>query len=128
MVFRLRQNPGDQRSQTGLYCLNTNPFAIFDPRGFGAAEKPIFQVVWVYINAQLSALFWDDWVAGKAEMLQLSEVADRIWDHCDLVVGKVEQLQLSESADIWDRCDLVAGKSEPPQLSESTDLIWDHCD
>ena len=29
LVFGLRENPGDQRSQTGLYCLNTNPFAIF---------------------------------------------------------------------------------------------------
>jgi len=37
-----------ERSQTGLYCLNTNPFAIFDPREFIAkAQKPIFQVVWV---------------------------------------------------------------------------------
>src|SRR3990172_7161087 len=42
LVFRLRQNPGDQRSQTGLYCLNTNPFAIFDPREFSRGPKTNF--------------------------------------------------------------------------------------
>ena len=42
LVFRLRQNPGDQRSKTGLYCLNTNPFAIFDPRELSRGPKTNF--------------------------------------------------------------------------------------
>jgi len=43
---------------------------------------------------------------GKVEVPQLSESADLIWDHCDLVAGKVEHMQLSEIADrIWDLSD-----------------------
>ena len=56
---KLVQTP--ERSQTGLYCLNTNPFAIFDPREFSRGPKTNFSsCLGISLGVYGEILFFND--------------------------------------------------------------------
>jgi len=58
-VFRLeRKLPriGDRRLRKVCINCNTHLFAIVDYKGFGKAQKPIFQVLWVYSKVPLATM------------------------------------------------------------------------
>jgi hypothetical protein len=64
-------------------------------------------------------------VVEKIELLQLEELADRLWQRAQLVVGKIELLKLGELADrLWQRAQLVVGKIELLELGELADRLW----